>query len=303
MTSSDEISLKIAAISEILASESGATIFLSEACDSELLDGLMNLLNGNLTPIIKVEIGAQYMDYIAPLIETEDGDTVVLDGVQNIDQTLIDDLLRLVSDRVLVGVIGEGSDARSFEVPVNKFNLIIVERGSVENSVIRAAAECNASLSQGSELSNILGSHSSCAGQKINEVIMKIELELIYRNGDNGESDEQNILVETDNENVILMAVRCASNPSAEELTAFFKSIYDNPYLSGSGADQNGYLYDKLWPLMSEWAFNKLGWHDVTVDVVGISIDNESIHIDIYNIDTSDWALQIVRDEGMYCYN
>ncbi len=132
---------------------------------------------------------------------------------------------------------------------------------------------------------------------------MKIELDVVYRNADSGEIDEQTIAVETDDEKLSFMATACEFRPTAQSFITFFKTMYDNSELSGSGAEGNGVLYDQIWAIMSRWAFQKLGWHDVTVDVTGLVVDGDRIPIDDMTIEISDWSLQLVRDEGMYCYN
>ena len=129
MKSIGEINVDIAAIREMLASKSGVAVFVSEMSGSELVNGLMSALDSDGSRIVSVEAGDSYMDYIAPLLETEDGDTVILDGVQNVDKSLIADFLRIISDRVLVGTIGEGDNAQSFEMPMNNFKLVLIDRG------------------------------------------------------------------------------------------------------------------------------------------------------------------------------
>ena len=139
MKSIGEINVDIAAIREMLASKSGVAVFVSEMSGSELVNGLMSALDSDGSRIVSVEAGDSYMDYIAPLLETEDGDTVILDGVQNVDKSLIADFLRIISDRVLVGTIGEGDNAQSFEMPMNNFNLVLIDRGGGGKSLIRNA--------------------------------------------------------------------------------------------------------------------------------------------------------------------
>jgi hypothetical protein len=141
MKSIGEVNEDIASIREALASNSGVTIFLSEMAGSELINGLMSALDGDGSLIIPIESGASYMDYIAPLMETEDGDTVILDGVQNVDESLIEDFLRIISDRVLVGTVGEGDDAQLFEMPMSAFNLVLIDRGGGETYLIRNACD------------------------------------------------------------------------------------------------------------------------------------------------------------------
>ena len=131
----------VQSIKEQLAGAIGLTIFVPEDTDGELVDSLLCNLEGDGALLIQVEIGASYMDYIAPLMETEDGDTVILDGVQNVDESLIEDFLRIISDRVLVGTVGEGEDAQLFEMPMSAFNLVLIDRGGGETYLIRNACD------------------------------------------------------------------------------------------------------------------------------------------------------------------
>ena len=128
-------------VTEQLAGAIGLTIFISEDTDAELVDNLICKLEGDGALLVQVEMGASFMDYISPLMETEEGATAILDGVQHINEDLMDDFLRIVSDRVLVGTIGEGDDAQSFEMPMGAFNLVLIDRGGGETSVIRDAAK------------------------------------------------------------------------------------------------------------------------------------------------------------------
>lgn len=139
MTEFADIHNDIEAIKEKLANHSALSIFMSEKADGILVESLLGHLGGDGVRLVEVEAGASYMDYIGPLLETEGGDTVVLDGVQNIDTSLIADFLRVISDRVLVGTIGEGENAQSFEMPMNSFNLVLIDRGGGETSLIRNA--------------------------------------------------------------------------------------------------------------------------------------------------------------------
>ena len=130
----------VQSVTEQLAGAFGLTIFISEDTDGELIDTLICDLESDGALLVQIGVGASYMDYIAPLMETEEGDTAILDGVQHIDESLIGDFLRIVSDRVLVGTIGEGDDAQSFEMPMSSFNLVLIDRGGGETSAIREAA-------------------------------------------------------------------------------------------------------------------------------------------------------------------
>ncbi|WP_397589335.1 hypothetical protein [Sphingorhabdus sp.] len=129
----------VQSVTEQLAGAIGLTIFISEDTDAELVDSLICKLEGDGALLVQVEMGASYMDYISPLIETEEGATAILDGVQHIHEDLIGDFLRILSDRVLVGTIGDGDNAQSFEMPMAAFNLVLIDRGGGETSLIRYA--------------------------------------------------------------------------------------------------------------------------------------------------------------------
>ncbi|OYU01779.1 MAG: hypothetical protein CFE36_08295 [Sphingomonadaceae bacterium PASS1] len=129
----------VQSVKEQLAGAIGLAIFISE--DTELVDSLIWKLKDDGALLIQIEAGASYMDYIAPLMEAEEGRTAILDGVQHIEEGLIGDFLRIVSDRVLVGTIGEGDDAKTFEMPMGAFNLVLIDRGGGETSAIREAAK------------------------------------------------------------------------------------------------------------------------------------------------------------------
>jgi hypothetical protein len=44
--------------------------------------------------------------------------------------------------------------------------------------------------------------------------------------------------------------------------------MYDYPIIDGVNSGEN-------WGIMSCWAFDKLGWHPVTVDVIRLVVDGE----------------------------
>lgn len=132
---------------------------------------------------------------------------------------------------------------------------------------------------------------------------MKFELKVVYRNGDNGQSDEQIIVIETENEKMEFLGMSCSGRPTHQIFDQLFKAMYDNPTMDGA---EKGELYDELWPIMSRWAFDKLGWHDVTVSVIGLSIDGKDTRleecIELGTVDEGDWAIQLSREGYMYCY-
>lgn len=141
------------------------------------------------------------------------------------------------------------------------------------------------------------------SGECNSNQIMNFELKVVYRNADTGHYDEQLIALSTDNEKIQFLGAVCLSRPTPQSFEQLFRAMYDNPTMDGA---QKGALYDELWPIMSRWAFDKLGWHDVTVNVIGLKIDNEDTKLEKLletgMVDDSDWALQLAREGYMYCY-
>tara|TARA_B110000211_G_C14057027_1_gene543832 strand:- start:1572 stop:1973 length:402 start_codon:yes stop_codon:yes gene_type:complete len=132
---------------------------------------------------------------------------------------------------------------------------------------------------------------------------MNFELKVTYNNADSGETDEQVIQVSSDDEKIFVLALTCEGRPSEETFENLFKKMYDNPSMDGVNT---GVLYNEIWTIMSRWAFEKLGWHDVTVDVIGLVIDGEKTklekQVEIGMLDNKVWSLQLSRDGFMYCY-
>ncbi len=132
---------------------------------------------------------------------------------------------------------------------------------------------------------------------------MKFELKLRFNNADSGERDEKVITVSSDADIMVVLASACQDHPSEETFEELFKKMYDNPIMDGVNT---GILYNDTWTIMSSWAFDKLGWYDVTVDVLGLVIDGEETDlqklIEEGMLDYNVWSLQLSRDGFMYCY-
>ena len=141
---------------------------------------------------------------------------------------------------------------------------------------------------------------------------MKIDLDVIYKNGESGETKEGSVTLDASDEKTISMVEDIKSGVTHEALESFFKHLYDNTNedrpMDGS---EVGVGYETLWDQFSQRAFDgqgkrSLGWHDVTVDVCGLRIDgkeiwDESSH-DYDEVDCYEWRLQLVREEKfMYC--
>ena len=136
-TSDAATDFKAEAIRQIrdkLISCTGVSIFIAEEAAQGLRNELVQDLIDDGARLISIQPGQNMMDYVAPLLEVEEGHTAILDAVQNIDEDAVDDVLRIITDRVLVGTIGEGDGAQSFEAPLPKFNLVLVDHGSEDFS-------------------------------------------------------------------------------------------------------------------------------------------------------------------------
>ena len=131
---------------------------------------------------------------------------------------------------------------------------------------------------------------------------MKIKMQVSYCNGDNGFREDGSIVVETNDKAVSPMVEKCKADPCEQNFNELFRALYDG---------EQGIVYTQVWKALSHMAYDELGWHDVTVDVVGISIDDEELIIDeesggdlTWLDEYQMWSLQLVRGENtMYCYN
>lgn len=129
---------------------------------------------------------------------------------------------------------------------------------------------------------------------------MKIELDVTYSNADTGHCDEGKIEFEVNDSKTQSLVSALNDGVTGQALEELFKHLYDNPNMNGVDA---GVVYEDVWKDLSFWAFEKLGWFDVTVDVNGLVVDGRRYEIDVTTIDTRDWALQLDRAGYMYCYN
>ena len=135
---------------------------------------------------------------------------------------------------------------------------------------------------------------------------MKIELDVIYENGETYEFRESQATLDVSDEKTISMVEDIKRGVTQEALDNFFRHLYDNPELDGSVV---GVGYEVLWNQFSQYAFGGpnnrgLGWYDVTVNIARLRIDSK----EIWNgsspdneIESYPWRLQLVR-EGQYMY-
>jgi len=138
--------------------------------------------------------------------------------------------------------------------------------------------------------------------------IVKINLLLRLNNADSHETDDRSIDVEITDDNVVSLGWQCDSRPTEEMFTKFLRALYDNPSGEVPNYDDTslGVAYHEIYDNLSRYAFDKLGWFDVTVDVIGLTIDDEETKLakflEIGMIDNQPFALQLSREGFMYCY-
>ena len=133
---------------------------------------------------------------------------------------------------------------------------------------------------------------------------MKIDMKIVYNNADNGERDAQAVSVASEDDRLEYLGAICTARETEQTFEQLFKEMYDNTSMDGG---KKGVLHDELYEIFSRRAFEKNGWHDVTIDVIGISIDGEETRLEkfIYSgtVENSVWSIQMTRDGYMYCYS
>ena len=131
---------------------------------------------------------------------------------------------------------------------------------------------------------------------------IQFEIQVIYTNGDTGETDEQ-ILEFTANTSIIASVLNeLTLDPSELEIGRLFREVFDD---KSQQSEAQPSAYQQCRALLCDWAFNHLGWHDVTVDIVRARIGDRVIPIDVDTMDVQMWSLQLVRGDGepyMYFY-
>jgi transposase-like protein len=125
---------------------------------------------------------------------------------------------------------------------------------------------------------------------KANEVILTFEM----RNSDSGDVDEIDVTLHLPHE------ISISLSPGDDELSSFVRQLYGNPDFDGSKA--MGIGYEKIYGILSERAYDQLGWHDVTASVVKLSLNGKSLQLSdeqIYEILSGEMQLQLSRDERL----
>lgn len=83
--------------------------------------------------------------------------------------------------------------------------------------------------------------------------------------------------------------------------------MYDNTAMTLMEDGNKGVLHDELYEIFSRRAFEKNGWHDVTIDVIGLSVDGEETRLEKFihsgTVENRIWSIQMTRDGYMYCYS
>jgi ClpX C4-type zinc finger len=142
-----------------------------------------------------------------------------------------------------------------------------------------------------------------CAGTDTGEIDMKtfkLEMKQIFKNSDSGEEAEFNFSLSVSNEKINDLIDQCRNEQSSDNFAQLFKRLFDNPNMDGTDA---GVCYDECWKAFSKYAFEKLGWSDVTVDTVGLVVNGTDLGLDPNLIDCSPFSLQLSKESGfMYCY-
>lgn len=133
---------------------------------------------------------------------------------------------------------------------------------------------------------------------------MKIDMKIVYNNADNGERDEQAVSVASEDDRLEYLGAICTARETEQTFEQLFKEMYDNTSMDGG---EKGVLHDELYEIFSRRAFEKNGWNDVTIDVIGLSFDGEETRLEkfIYSgtVENSVWSIQMTRDGYMYFYS
>jgi len=129
-----------------------------------------------------------------------------------------------------------------------------------------------------------------------------IEIRFDLQNGDTGEQVFGiETKIEVQNKALSEATREVLENYSTETLRKLIKEIYDNPEMDSSLSPSKGACYQQLWSTLSQYAYDKLGWHDAQASVTGIIIDGQNLEItedDIEYILGQEMRLQLVRDDG-----
>jgi hypothetical protein len=139
-------------------------------------------------------------------------------------------------------------------------------------------------------------------GNSTNMSASIIELQFDLENGDTGERvSDIAARIEIENQALAQVIEEILENYSTENLKNLLKAIYDNPEMDSSSSEMKGAGYQKLWSILSQYAYDKLGWHDAQASVTEIIIDGRRIEIseeDMEYILGQEMRLQLVRDDG-----
>lgn len=131
-----------------------------------------------------------------------------------------------------------------------------------------------------------------------------IHLKFMYKNSDTDETVEDNLSLEVKEVKASELIRQLIENPEQEKLVEFFRHLFGNPDFDGS--DNLGVKYQELFTTLSTKAWRKLGWNEVTIDILEISVEGQ-LNINLYSdgFDLSQLSLQLAHDDNggfMYLY-
>lgn len=113
-------SIIINRVKQELECSGGKTIFISEDVSKKIRENLMQELVKSAAILVTIKKSDTLKQFIRPLLKLGDCSTVILDGVQNISEDVIDDFFRVLEERIYV--------ESGREEQLKKINLVLVAR-------------------------------------------------------------------------------------------------------------------------------------------------------------------------------
>lgn len=141
---------------------------------------------------------------------------------------------------------------------------------------------------------NFLG--TSLEDTNISAKSLKFFIDL--RNADSGHSHDLELEFEQVSQSI---SSRFSPNKSVEQWKELFFELFDNPEMGETASE--GLLYKLALQVVTKTAFDKLGWHDVTLQFTGVEVNGNKIALTEADEDIfSDYlGIQLVReDKTMY---
>jgi hypothetical protein len=118
----------------------------------------------------------------------------------------------------------------------------------------------------------------------------KIQLFLTFTNGDTSETDEQEMEIDIPSQ----FDSQLNDLENSENLITFYKAI----------VSEGSPCYQDILQKFTWWAYDKLGWHEVTIDFNSIKVKNMHVEYgDALNDFRDDLRIQLVKgEEGNMMY-